>query len=195
MTRRTGARVAVAASVLLGGWLALRGMQPRLLLLELGWTDHDDSRRREQITAKLVTCGPRAVPAMIGALRHSNVGAYSVLPIMEALRRMGEPARRALGEAVDREREPIAQINLIEVMQLVFRDCSRAHLWAVRVVRGEYVAPPDEFYRYLWAQYGPDVPPVVGPDGRVSPTFASWYARMSRRGKLPSCPEMEAAAR
>jgi len=129
----------------------------------------------------LVRMGPRAVGPILARLRAHGVFNRGTCLLPAVLKRIGEPAHRALLEATDHEANPAARIGYVYTLQEAFHDNSRLPLWIDYALNRK---KSDVYLTDTIACTYRDAPILSDGSGGISPEFLAWY-RKKRRAEHP----------
>ena len=128
-----------------------------------------------RMSERLIACGPSAIAPIIKTIREHGFWnrRYAYLP--RALEGLGEPARRALLQAIDAEEDAHTRAELISALQRAFEDFSRFDLWLAEATNNA------ANNTLQLAHFGGDVrrkypdAPSLEVNERVNPEFVEWW--------------------
>jgi hypothetical protein len=123
---------------------------------------------------KLTACGPKALPAVMSAIRkHSPwVTTYACLP--KTLKSYGEEAHKKLIAAVDSETDLRVKAFYISTLQTGFADFSRFDLWLDQ-------ATQDSFNSWALIEFRGEIKnrfpmaPDLRSESWINPEFVTWW--------------------
>lgn len=185
--RRFRGRILLAAAIYVGAWLCWAAV-PELCAsaLENGLLmDSGDAESAVQHT--LAACGPTGIAAILR--RSGTMGkSKSSVELIGAAALTGEPGRKALVRAIDRETLPGRKVSEVLLLIWAFGDYSRVNVWIqesarrrggfASTLRGELAVKCRDG----------TVPEVRLEDDRLNPDFVRWYRRNAPSHGLPPLP-------
>jgi hypothetical protein len=175
---------AVAICLALLTW---RIVEPRVYvwLIGLNVKGEKGEAHGRWVAERLASCGPRAIPAILNAIRHGSpfTRGNAYLPL--ALAQIGEPAHQALKEAILAETEPKVRSYLIGALLSGFQDMAFMQEWLDDYFGGKLsiwhaVHIQGELRRLLEPPM-----PLVTENGEPNREFLTWWnaRRATQRGQ------------
>ncbi|NQT52447.1 HEAT repeat domain-containing protein [bacterium] len=174
--------IACAAVALLLALLTWRIAEPRVYVW-LMWINRkgpEGEAHGRWAAERLASCGPRAIPAILSALRRESpfVRGYAYLP--HALAQIGDVAHQALKGSIETEADPPAKSYLIGALLSGFADLTFVDAWLDDYFGGRlsswHAVHMEPRLREL---LGPTMPPLTV-DGEPNEQFRIWW---NARGK------------
>jgi hypothetical protein len=144
-----------------------------------------DKENADLLYRRLLGCGPRSIPTIVATIRSDSAwGSYYDLPLV--LHEFGEPAHKALLDAIDREPDAARRAYLSDALVIGFDDYSRIGLWVDDALSGR--CSLDSMLRLKTDIYRrwPDAPPLLDDNDIINPDFAAWWKQRATGGLKPA---------
>ena len=170
-------------------WPFVRPWTPEDYIVAMERSDSHDPKIRAVYVEHLIAMGPRAIPAVIAAIRNNGTRSRRSWQLNNALAGLGPAAKSQLIAAIDKETEPRKRMNLLYSLHKAFGDFSRINLW-LQDVKGYSPVETESVRQELFKKYPEDIPSIfIGEDDdkrQINPLFVKWYrTKMVPRGTLP----------